>query len=368
MTGFYLQGPRFESVFAVTLVVLTSVFSFVRSSAQEVFYRVHADEYELIKDHLRNYPNGFLIVSPDKKMAMPHILAASGSKTVLEGVPVDISDDGETITVDDVENSNILYELTLPKGSSYVNLQYSRDGSIMHIYNKGENAFYSEKETNDAVDKRFRIKYNSSDDALLEIVTPEKDGKTYHIIYGDTPTTSTERFRMRDDMTDKELSIYHRDCFNIHIIGQDESRADSYVKIGLDIAGLVAGVETRLSYVQNNGAEVGIAELVGSPDYEVIYADDAVRSAASASIPVRDGCNTIWAMPVMMEGDVAYPAGRIFKGNINSASSGIAGVGEDEDDSTPVYFDLYGRKVSQPMSRGVYVRRVGSKVSKIIVE
>ena len=151
-------------------------------------------------------------------------------------------------------------------------------------------------------------------------------------------------------------------------IRDSESRADSYVKIGLDIAGLVAGVETRLSYVQNNGAEVGIAELVGSPDYEVIYADDAVRSAASVSIPVRDGCNTIWAMPVMMEGDVAYPAGRIFKGNINSASSGIAGVGEDEDDSTPVYFDLYGRKVSQPMSRGVYVRRVGSKVSKIIVE
>ena len=26
MTGFYLQGPRLESVFAVTLVVFTSIF------------------------------------------------------------------------------------------------------------------------------------------------------------------------------------------------------------------------------------------------------------------------------------------------------------------------------------------------------
>ena len=371
MTGFYLRDTHDASVFAVTLVIVAaSLFSSVTASAQEVFYRVHSEEYKLIKPHLIDYPNGFLIVSTAKGVAMPHIQTQSASKAVLEGVSVNLSDDLETITVDDVENSKLMYDLILPHGSSYINLQYRHEKGNYQLYNEGKNEFYSAPETNGAVDKSFIIRYNAANDGLLEIKTPEKNSKVYHITYGygTTSTSPTERFRFRDDITDNTLSIYHRDCFNIHFTDPDKRVEDGRVGISLDLTGNGIAVTTLLKYVINDGEDVGISQLLESPDQEEIRAAGSGLSVTSFSLPVGGGGNTIWAMPVMVDSDGAYPVGRIFKGDFAEIPTGIDTVGLDAESQDPVYFDLHGRIVTPPLQRGVYIRKSGSNVVKVLVQ
>ncbi|MDE6066243.1 MAG: hypothetical protein K2G27_05420, partial [Duncaniella sp.] len=67
--------------------------------------------------------------------------------------------------------------------------------------------------------------------------------------------------------------------------------------------------------------------------------------------------------------DVTVPLGKVISKEYSDGglTVGIKTVEKDRDTDVPVYYMIDGRVAAHPLLPGVYVKRVGDKVSKIIV-
>ena len=56
----------------------------------------------------------------------------------------------------------------------------------------------------------------------------------------------------------------------------------------------------------------------------------------------------------------------VYNSSGDTGITGIANITNDANDNAPVYFDLLGRRVTNPQN-GLYMRRQGNRVTKVYI-
>ena len=65
-------------------------------------------------------------------------------------------------------------------------------------------------------------------------------------------------------------------------------------------------------------------------------------------------------------GDMKIRNNGVYNSSGDTGITGIANITNDANDNAPVYFDLLGRRVTNPQN-GLYMRRQGNRVTKVYI-
>lgn len=366
---------------AATLIACATslnISAIAQDNDREVFYRVHSNEFNAMVTNLNDIDimiPTYIIAAPNMSIAMPNY-ASPSALPYNNGTSVELSDDCEELygTAGDVDHEALKFRLQIAKASEKSFFLY-QNGKYLCAEKNTTTAAKFNTTTSDDVASQFVAKFSQDDDGLMALRNRLKsdNGSFYHLNISSSGvnfvinTTATEQF-----------SIYRLDAFNMSL--DSENMADNQsieIKLNLNKATLDMH-NIHFNYILNNGEDVTIDDLLMS-DKSVEFVRDTKNNYEPVIIPTDGNSTTVWVLPVFKNGTAArsvdgnaIPVGRIFKGvfaeNGGDISTGAITTVADDENAEAEYFTIQGQRASQPLAPGLYIKRQGSKTTKIFVK
>lgn len=359
-----------------------NISAIAQDNDREVFYRIHSNEFNAMVTNLNDIDimaPTYIIAAPTSKIAMPNFTSTS-AKAAITGTPIELSDDGEElyVTAGDETHEALKFNLHIgiPSEKSFLLFQ-----SGWYLYTEKNNSTSAKFNRTDSenvaknVASNFVAKFSQTDDGLMALRNRLKsdNGSFYHLNISSSGTgfvlntTATEQF-----------SIYRLDAFNMSL-GSENVADNQSIEIKLNLNKATLDMHNiHFNYILNNGEDVTIDDLLMS-DKSVEFVRDTKNNYEPIIIPTDGNSTTVWVLPVFKNGAAArsvdgntIPVGRIFKGvfaeNGGDISTGVITTVADDENAEAEYFTIQGQRASQPLAPGLYIKRQGSKATKIFVK
>ena len=388
-----------------------NISALAQDNDREVFYRVSKSEFAAVVEQMNaGIPATFIIVAPDSWKILPNKKSGTSKPSSLKAYPENadtpsdtfqIIDDGQQITITSDIEANIKFTFKSIAGT-YENLSetnfeiYNENGNpLMTAYN-GTSCYFFDNESR--AQNKYKALFDDNNDHMLNLRTYPKTVEnatlkaTQPIYINFVPggSVSSGQFKITGPMTKDEfesatkvLSLYRLDDFNFMFENEDTPEIDGSISITYRTNNVITSswmYPINLHYILNNGDEVDIEELLASPNYVTVHnPENTDRDKPSNCKIATDGTSTnIWAVPVTTipsasrSNESLIPVGRIFKGvfaeNGGDISTGVITTVADDENAEAEYFTIQGQRASQPLAPGLYIKRQGSKATKIFVK
>ena len=353
------------------------------------YYRVHKGEFDKIAAYLGEHKNffTFLIASPENEVAMSSA-AFDSPKANMSSVAVSFSDDFEIASLEETDGE-VDYTLELKSVNSdqsqyTVNIFDKSSGSTLAAVLESNYRFVFDNVSSSAYSKDFRIIYDAPDAGNIQLRSAlrDSDNKYQSVEYAETGSGVKVFKLLPNDYS--AMGIYRLDLFEWTVDDSEYENNGEIVLTSVPNVNLTGQDGISVHYILNEGEDVSLEELIAAPDkFEVPRFREGEK--ISVSIPVgpsgvsravADGNTTLWALPVRYmtadetgSEDVTVPLGKVISKEYSDGglTVGIKTIEKDRDTDVPVYYTIDGRVAAHPLLPGVYVKRVGDKVSKIIV-
>lgn len=353
------------------------------------YYRVHKGEFDKIAAYLGEHKNffTFLIASPENEVAMSSA-AFDSPKANMSSVAVNFSDDFEIASLEETDGE-VDYTLELKSVNSdlsqyTVNIFDKLSGSTLAAVLESNYRFVFDNVSSSAYSKDFRIIYDAPDAGNIQLRSAlrDSDNKYQSVEYAETGSGVKVFKLLPNDYS--AMGIYRLDLFEWTVDDSEYENNGEIVLTSVPNDNLTGQDGISVHYILNEGEDVSLEELIAAPD-KVDVPRFREGETISVSIPVSpsgvsravaDGNTTLWALPVRYmtadetgSEDVTVPLGKVISKEYSDGglTVGIKTVEKDRDTDVPVYYTIDGRVAAHPLLPGVYVKRVGDKVSKIIV-
>lgn len=374
----FLNHKRCVRVVTNAMTLAVSIMLCNQVSAQDRFYRVHANEYEIIEKHLGgNYACEFMIISPEYGAAMtfPTSMGTTAQKA-FEGLT--FSEDKEYAYIDSSEDSPRLLFFGKDKIVGIPETPFAIQNNQMsgeQMTVSEAKGYYAQFDTDSPY---FRIVYDDTNDTMIRVKTPAKDSNNryYNMVYGKTPTGGGSlRFRISSENIDKSLSLYRRDYLCIEFADEIQPEIDGQITLKFGNA-KVSTYRQYIYYILNDGSDVTLEELLASTNRVQVYDISSRDNPQSVVIPTDGESTTLWAVAAYVIGNSddgdKITVSPIFSGKFaeNQGGGGTTGISDiaAEENDVPIYYTLQGSRASMPLMPGVYIKCMGDKVSKVLIK
>ncbi|MDE6037901.1 MAG: hypothetical protein K2G05_06530, partial [Duncaniella sp.] len=353
------------------------------------YYRVHKGEFDKIAAYLGEHKNffTFLIASPENEVAMSSA-AFDSPKANMSSIAVSFSDDFEIASLEEtdgeVDYTFVLKSVNSDQSQYTVNIFDKSTGSTLAGVLESNYRFVFDNVSSSAYSKDFRIIYDAPDAGNIQLRSAlrDSDNKYQSVEYAETGSGVKVFKLLPNDYS--AMGIYRLDLFEWTVDDSEYENNGEIVLTSVPNDNLTGQDGISVHYILNEGEDVSLEELIDAPD-KVEVPRFREGEKISVSIPVSpsgvsrtvaDGNTTLWALPVRYmtadetgSEDVTVPLGKVISKEYSDGglTVGIKAVEKDRDTDVPVYYTIDGRVAAHPLLPGVYVKRVGDKVSKIIV-